>query len=494
MSPNLLSSEMLARIIDGSPIPSFVINNKHRVTHWNTAIEALSGLKKSEIIGSSQHWRAFYAQERPTLADLIVNGSSSSEIRAYYVNKCRESSLIKGAYEAEDHFSDLGINGKWLHFTASPIKDSNGAVIGAIETLEDITESRSAVEALHESEKNFRALFESANDAIWVSAGDGKISAANKAASELTGYTVPELLKMNESDLLDLPSLSLSQKARTNLLQNRPFDSPYEQIVIKKDGTEAICMVTTSLIMRDGDCKGFQNIVRDVTHEKRMQENLRFYLKQITRAQEEERRRISRELHDDTVQVLTSLSRQLDTFINRSINLPEEDLLFLTEMKARLNQGAQSVHRFCQDLRLSVLDDFGLIPALRSLVKNIQEYNDLEIELQVYEEEKRLPGEVELLLFRIVQEALNNVVRHAQASRVKVSLTLGDNGLHLKVSDNGIGLNQEIKLDELPRDGKLGLAGILERTGLLGGNLNIVSSPQQGTTITVGIPLDFVFN
>lgn len=494
MSPNLLSSEMLVKIIDGSPIPSFVINSRHQVTHWNTAIEALSGLKKNEMIGTSQHWKAFYARERPTMADLIVNGSSSNEIKDYYANKCRESSLIQGAYEAEDHFLDLGIHGKWLHFTASPLKDSNGMIIGAIETLEDITESKNAVEALHESEKNFRALFESANDAIWVSNQNGKIQTANKAASELTGYTVKELLTINESSLLDNGSLKLAQAARAKLIADRSFDSPYEQIVIKKDGSRAICMVTTSLIVRDGEYKGFQNIVRDVTEEKRMQENLRSYLKQITRAQEEERRRISRELHDDTVQVLASLSRQLDTYISKKKGLSASDLLFLTEMKSQLNQGAQSVHRFCQDLRLSVLDDFGLIPALRSLIKNIQQYNEMSIDLQVYEEERRLPAEVELLLFRIVQEALNNTVRHAHASRAKVSLDISNSGLFVTVSDNGIGLDKKIRLDELPRDGKLGLAGILERTGLLGGNLNITSSTDMGTTLTVEIPLKFVNN
>ena len=114
------------------------------------------------------------------------------------------------------------------------------------------------------------------------------------------------------------------------------------------------------------------------------------------------------------------------------------------------------------------------------------------IDLKVDEEEKRLPAEVELLLFRIVQEALNNVVRHSRASRAKVSLKLCKGGLCVTISDNGVGMDRQLRPEELPRDGKLGLAGILERAGLLGGNLDIVSEPRKGTTITVDVPLTFV--
>jgi len=121
MAQSLLGTEMLAKIIDGSPIPSFVINNQRKIIHWNTAIEALSRIKREEIIGTDQQWRAFYVKARPTMADLIVNGAPAKEIKAYYARECRESRLIDGAYEAEDFFPDLGKDGKWLHFTASPI-------------------------------------------------------------------------------------------------------------------------------------------------------------------------------------------------------------------------------------------------------------------------------------------------------------------------------------------------------------------------------------
>ena len=93
MTQSLLSSEMLTRIIDGSPIPSFVINKQHKVTHWNTASEALSGIKREEIIGTDKQWRAFYTEKRPVMADLIVDGAPASDIEVFYQDKCKRSDL-----------------------------------------------------------------------------------------------------------------------------------------------------------------------------------------------------------------------------------------------------------------------------------------------------------------------------------------------------------------------------------------------------------------
>ena len=145
--------KMLARVIDASSIPAFVVNKQHKVTHWNTAIEALSGIKREEIIGTDEQWKAFYTEKRPVMADLILSGAAKDEVELFYRGKCKKSYLIDDAYEAEDFFPALGRDGKWLHFTASPIRDNSGEIIGAIETLEDITERKQAEEQLIQAEK-----------------------------------------------------------------------------------------------------------------------------------------------------------------------------------------------------------------------------------------------------------------------------------------------------------------------------------------------------
>jgi len=479
---------MLAKIIDGSSIPSFVINKEHRVIYWNTAIEALSGIKREQIIGTDEQWRAFYTEKRPAMADLIADGAHKNEIEAYYPGGYKKSRLIDGAYDAEDFFPALGRNGKWLHFTASPIRDNNGETIGAIETLEDITERKRAEEALHESEKSFRTLFEGAYDAIWVHDLEGNIQTANKAAAELSGYPLQELLRMNVKSFLGDESLNLAREVGRKLAQHQYVDTPYELRLIRKDGSEAICMVSTNLITSGGEPKGFHNIARDVTQEKRMQENLRYYLQEITRAQDEERKRIARELHDDTAQVLGSLSRQLDNFVRKKHGLAPSEVLFLKDLQAQLNRGVQSVHRFVQDLRPSLLDDLGLIPALRSLVKDLQEYDGIGTSLKVLGGERRFSPEVESLLFRIVQEALNNIRRHAQASEAEVVMEFAGDKVKVTISDNGRGFELSGGVDGLPRSGKLGLAGMQERARLLGGTLKVKSTPGKGTTLIVEVP------
>ncbi len=488
MPQSLPGSEMLAKIIDGSSIPSFVINKQHRVIYWNTALEALSGIKRDQVIGTDQQWRPFYTEKRPAMADFIVDGAPLSEIAGYYTGRHGKSSLIEGAYEAEDFFPEMGEEGKWLHFTASPIRDNDGQIIGAIETLEDITERKHAEEALNESENSFRALFEGAYDAIWSHDLEGNIQTANKAAATLSGYPVEELLRMNVKSFLGEESLALAREVGRRLVQHTHVELPYELRMIKKNGSEAICMVSTNLISGEGEARGFHNIARNVTQEKRMQENLRYYLQEITQAQEEERKRIARELHDDTAQLLGSLSRQLDNFVRKKSGLAPNEVLFLKDLQAQLNRGVQGVHRFVQDLRPSLLDDLGLIPALRSLMKDMQEYDGIGSKLEVLGDEKRFAPEFESSLFRIVQEALNNIRRHAQAPEASVVIDFTKDKVRVTISDNGQGFELVGRVDDLPRSGKLGLVGMRERARLLGGTLEVKSTPGEGTTIIIEVP------
>jgi len=146
---------LLAQIVDGSPVPTFVINDRHLVTHWNRACQEITGRPADEIVGTDGHRHIFYATGRPTMADLIVDGASDEQLRAHYRDKrLTRSPFIANAYEAEDYFPAFGDNGCWLYFTAAPLTGGNGRVIGAIETLQDVSDRCRAEEALvrHQSE------------------------------------------------------------------------------------------------------------------------------------------------------------------------------------------------------------------------------------------------------------------------------------------------------------------------------------------------------
>ncbi|TFW28631.1 ATP-binding protein [Duganella callida] len=148
----------LSEFFDGHPVATFAINRHHVITHWNKACEQLLGWSRAEMVGTQNHWQPFYTKQRPLLADLIVAGESN--IAGHYPGHSHQSTLIPGAYESEDFFPNIGAGGHWLHFTAAPLRDNDGKVVGAIETLRDVTERRVAENALRKANDNLEHVVE----------------------------------------------------------------------------------------------------------------------------------------------------------------------------------------------------------------------------------------------------------------------------------------------------------------------------------------------
>lgn len=180
---NLLEVEKeKSQIIQGSMIPTFVINNEHLITHWNRACEELTGHKASDLVGTDRQWVPFRSAKRPTMADVIVGGMSEEKVSHYYGTAWRRSSLVQGAYEAEEFFPHMGEEGKWIFFTAAPIKSPGGNIIGAIETLQDTTKNKNVLEELElqdmelsrlyekykKSEEKYRSLFNNNPNPIFI--------------------------------------------------------------------------------------------------------------------------------------------------------------------------------------------------------------------------------------------------------------------------------------------------------------------------------------
>jgi len=221
----------------------------------------------------------------------------------------------------------------------------------------------------------------------------------------------------------------------------------------------------------------------------RLYENLRFYVRQITRAQEDERKRIARELHDDTIQALAALSRGLDAISMDSEQLPESVLQCLKERRELTQSILQGVRRFSQDLRPSTIDDLGLLATLEGLTTELIEKGRIKAELKVLGDKRRLSPEAELNLFRITQEALRNVEKHSGASRVVITVAFGADKVRITIEDNGRGFKQPDRTGELAATGKLGLIGMHERAQLLEGTLTVRSEPGKGTTVTMEVPV-----
>jgi signal transduction histidine kinase len=220
----------------------------------------------------------------------------------------------------------------------------------------------------------------------------------------------------------------------------------------------------------------------------RLYESMRFYARQITRAQEDERLRIARELHDETIQMLIAISRRLEALATLPERSPNSTLQHLSELQELVGDTLRELRRFVQDLRPSTLDHLGLMVALVSLVNDLGEKDGISTEVKVQGEVRRLAPEQELGLFRILQGALSNIRRHSGATQVDVVVTFDVDRIQVWISDDGCGFDAPKRMDSLVSAGKLGLIGMYERARLLGGTLLVQSDVGVGTTIKVDVP------
>jgi len=445
-----------------------IIDRDYNIENINDSGLALLGKKKEEVIGKKCYevlrGRDCPMEECPGRRTLKTKQVETVERYEEQLNRC-------------------------FSIKSSPIFDENGEVVKFVDLMRDITERKRAEEALEESERSYRELFEVAPDAIWVHDLKGNIIKANKATEKLTGFSAEELAKGNVKTLLSEEGLRLAKEVRRRLVKGEAVAQPYEQHLVRKDGTEATLRLTTSPIFGNGQLMAFQNIARDITEEKRMRENLRFYLQEIARAQEEERKRIARELHDSTIQTLIALLHQLENLMDDEAKLPVREARALRGFYEQVRDVLEEVRRFSRDLRPSILDDLGLLPALEWVTGELKKEYGVETTFKVVGSVRRFSEEAELILFRIVQEALRNIAKHAQASKAEVKVKFEEQKIRVTISDDGVGFELPKSLEELVHWGKFGLAGIQERVQLLGGNLKLKSKVGKGTTIVAVAPI-----
>ena len=259
------SETRLSHIIMGNPVPTFVIDNDHVITHWNTALERVSGISGSQVVGTKNQWMPFYSKQRPVMADLIVDKVSEETMSNYYTGICKKSQNIENAYEAEDFFPDMGEHGRWLFFTAAPLRNSAGNTIGAVETLQDTTARKEAENALRESESKFRSIFNNKGTATFLFGEDSIIRECNLTFEKLCGYLKSDIInKKKWSDFVAKEELEKMQKYHDQ--RSKGTGSPpsqYEHRLINKAGEVKTVLANISLI-------GKQRIVSltDITEQK----------------------------------------------------------------------------------------------------------------------------------------------------------------------------------------------------------------------------------
>jgi len=357
------------------------------------------------------------------------------------------------------------------------------------ELEERIAERKRAEVALRESEERYRELFENAKDAIYVHDLQGTYLSINRAAEKLSGYSREEIIGHNFKEFVAPEHVKYVRDSFWRKLAQQG-ETTYEVEVIAKDGRRVPIEISSRAIYEKGELVGVQGMARDVTERKLAQDALQMFSRQLIEAQEDERRRIARELHDQIGQILTAVKMNLHS-VQRVCQGPEAGSYVKDNIEA-VDEALRLVRDLSVDLRPPILDDLGLTTALRWYVDRYTKRTGLSVDvlIDLPDENERFSRELETACFRIAQEALTNVVRHAEATQVVVRLTRNADALLLTVKDDGIGFDVERLRTRATRVATLGLISMQERAHAAGGTIELDSAPANGTEIRFSLPLD----
>lgn len=337
---------------------------------------------------------------------------------------------------------------------------------------------REANEALQASERRYRELFENANDVVYTADLTGTFTSFNHAAEELTGYRREEAGKKTFEDVVAPEYLPIVRENLERKLSGEAERTRYEVEIVRKDGRRVPVEVHSALIYEDGRPVGVHGIARDMTDRKQAEQALR----QLNERMEDEAKRIAHALHDEVSGLLGSVHLAIAECARE---LPVDKRDHLHPVKQLLGEIEDQIRGLSRELRPTILDDLGLLPALEFLADGISKRNGVKITVRGSVSEQ-LPSNAATALYRIAQEALTNVMRHAKATEAQVEVLHDKDTLLYSIRDNGVGFDVPEVLSRRGERG-LGLIGIRERVSALGGSLVIRSTPGQGTELVVTI-------
>ncbi len=382
----------------------------------------------------------------------------------------------------------------WMIYNVFHIKDAAGQPIGLATVSRDITARREAEEKLRESEATLRALLDTAAQAVLTIDSDGTIVSANRMAAAMFGYEPGELLGKSHDILVPERLREQHAKHRAEFVSKpitRPMGIGLELQAQRKDGSVFPVEVSLSGVHTSRGPLAV-SFVSDITERKRAEGALRKSERQLRvlagsllTAQEDERRRLSRELHDDITQRLAFLSIELGKLAGKTPVSPKETQAIIQSLQDQTLRAVTEVRRISHGLHPSAIEDIGLAIALEEFCGEFEKAQDVQVRFDGLIDDSRLDHASATCLYRITQESLRNAVKHGRATEVQVSLSLTSDSVQLRIRDNGTGFSA----DSVRSKAGLGVVGMRERIRLVSGELTISSQPGQGTEVIASVPL-----
>lgn len=346
-------------------------------------------------------------------------------------------------------------------------------------------EERLRLAKLTANEELFRMLASNAPVGIFLTDKQGRCRYVNDQWCRMAGITSEQAMGMGWSDALhpdDRDNLLIAWRAATR--RARKFDT--EHRFLAANG-KVVWVAISSVPVRDkkGRAIGYVGTATDITERKRAEEESRNLSRHLQAAREEERRKMSREIHDELGQALTAAKMELGLLSTNLLEQPDRFMEKVRSIRELVDASIQTVKRVSTGLRPLVLDELGLCSAIEWQAGEFQKRTGIVCEVAIEPEDLKLDQQISTALFRILQEALTNVVRHAAAKRVSVRVRMEEKGVLLEVSDNGKGIDRE----KVHSPNSFGLIGMRERVRAYGGTIEISGAPRRGTTLLVSIPL-----
>ena len=468
--------ELMAQAQKSAQLGCFDWDLKTDKTLWSPELEELYGLAPGTFEGKIDDWKTMVDPDDLDVAmDNLQESFKSGEALDEFRIRRRSDGQVR-----------------WLVARGRVLYNEAGEPVRMIGINMDVTDRKRAEQALRRREAEFRLIFDNAGIGMTLVDVSGRLLRVNPAFQKLLGYSLEELEKMSFVDITHPEDAALSSALFQELVEGKRAGYRIKKRYIRRDGESRWAWLTVSAMRHeDGHFQYCVSTVEDITQQELAEQSVRQMSAAMLRLQEEEQRRIAREVHDSTSQEMTALILTLGA-LKRSPEVPSSAQRNIVECLALAKLVSSQIRTFSYLLHPPMLSEFGLWSALRMFVEEYRSRSGQRVTLEIASELEadRLDPSREMALFRFVQEALANVHRHAGGKSVSVKMELGDGCIRASVADTGRGMPSKILEGINSSSGGLagvGIAGMKERIHQIGGHLEVVSD-RRGTTVTAVVP------
>jgi PAS domain S-box-containing protein len=467
------SEERYRRVIESVQNHAILtLDPEGRIRSCNASIESILGFTVEEVLG--KHISFLYLEE---------------DIMEHFADLALQSALDQGKFQYEGWRQRKDGDHVWAHVVISPMFDDQGALEGYTKVLRDMTDRKDMEERLRKSEARFRTIFMGAPAGITLLNLDGSVIVSNPVMHEMLGYSVREFGDQNFLDLIHPDDADRHQRFYDELVVGHRDRYQLETRFLREDGDEIWNNLTVALV-RDSNADPMFAIsmLEDISESKRIKNELDEVKFRLLESLELDRVHLAQELHDDPIQELYGLLYMINDL--RELISTGTETRIVEDFKSGLERVIETLRQICGELRPPSLAPFGLEGAIREYTDEFRKNNpEIAVHLDLEYDGQTMSENVRMALYRIFQQSMANVVRHAQASRVDVRMHLNRDQVRLDITDDGVGFNVPENMVGLARDGHLGLVGASERVDMIHGHLLIQSQPGEGTHISVSAPI-----